>query len=353
MSDTQALKFCVETLPAVSRTFAINIRVLKGELYRAVLVAYLFCRIVDTVEDAEGLSIDLRNRLLDEYMAFFNSPGLDPERLREWIALFGSLDPTDPDLRRDVTSPEQRLIQKCSLVFAVFSNLPAETRAIISDCVLEMAAGMKKTVNREQSRESLHCLKTMADLEEYCYYVAGTVGIMLTKLFATYSKSLKPSAAKKMADLQLAFAIGLQMTNIIKDCSEDYRRGWCYIPAELATRFGVPMTEFFLPEHQQQSLATLDYLVVKTAKHLDDALDYTLLLPRTEIRMRLFNLWSLFFALRTLSKAWHNKDLLDGEIKVKISRLEVYLTLCQTALLVTCNSLLRRLYKSFRGKIPR
>jgi farnesyl-diphosphate farnesyltransferase len=94
MSDTQALKFCVETLPAVSRTFAINIRILKGELYRAVLVAYLFCRIVDTVEDAEGLSIDLRNRLLDEYMAFFNSPGLDPDRLREWIALFGSLDPS-------------------------------------------------------------------------------------------------------------------------------------------------------------------------------------------------------------------------------------------------------------------
>ena len=78
MPDTQALKFCVEILPQVSRTFAINIRVLKGELYRAVLVAYLFCRIVDTVEDAEDLSIDLRNRLLDEYMAFFEAPVLTP-----------------------------------------------------------------------------------------------------------------------------------------------------------------------------------------------------------------------------------------------------------------------------------
>jgi farnesyl-diphosphate farnesyltransferase len=192
----------------------------------------------------------------------------------------------------------------------------------------------------------------MADLEEYCYYVAGTVGIMLTKLFVAYSKSIKPPTAKKMADLQLAFALGLQMTNIIKDCSEDYRRGWCYIPAELATRFGVPITEFFLPEHQQQSLATLDHLVVKTAKRLDDALNYTLLLPRTEIRMRLFNLWSLFFAVKTLSKAWHNKDLLDGGVKVKISRWEVYLTLVQTTLLVISDPLLRRLYKSFRDKIP-
>lgn len=344
MPDTRALEFCVEILPRVSRTFAINIRVLKGELYKAVLVAYLFCRIVDTVEDAEDLSIDLRNRLLDDYMAFFETPPLNPRRLSDWITLFGNLDLSDP---------QQRLIIDCPSVFEVFSNLPSSTRAIISDCVLEMAAGMRKTVNRQQHQESFHSLQTMTDLEQYCYYVAGTVGIMLTKLFAIYSKSLKPTVAQRMADLQLSFAFGLQMTNIIKDCSEDYRRGWCYIPVDLAAKFGVPIAEFFMPQHHQQSLATLDDLMIRSAKHLDDALDYTLLLPRSEVRMRLFNLWSLFFAVRTLSKTWHNRDLLNGEVKVKISRSEVYRTLIQTALLVTSNALLRRLYHLFRDKIPR
>jgi farnesyl-diphosphate farnesyltransferase len=343
MPDTRALKFCVEILPQVSRTFAINIRVLKGELYRAVLVAYLFCRIVDTVEDAEDLSINLRNRLLDDYMTFFKTQALDPRRLSEWIDLFGNLDPSDS---------QQRLIQGCPSVFAVFSELPPSTRGIMSDCVLEMTAGMKKTVNRQQPQKSFHSLQTMTDLEEYCYYVAGTVGIMLTRLFAAYSESLEPSAAQKMADLQLSFALGLQMTNIIKDCSEDYRRGWCYIPADLAAKFGVPITEFFVLQHRQQSLATLDDLIIRTAKHLDDALDYTLLLPRTEIRLRLFNLWSLFFAVKTLSKAWHNKDLLSRDVKVKISRCDVYKTLTLTALLVTSNTLLRRLYHRFRDKIP-
>jgi farnesyl-diphosphate farnesyltransferase len=343
MPDTQALKFCIEILPRVSRTFAINIRVLKGELYRAVLVAYLFCRIVDTVEDAEELSLDLRNRLLDDYMAFFKASALDHQRLSEWVALFGNLDPSDP---------EQRLIQNCPSVFAVFSGLPPSTRTIMSDCVLEMAVGMKKTINRQQLRKSFHSLQTMTDMEEYCYYVAGTVGVMLTKLFTAYSKSLELSTAQKMADLQLSFALGLQMTNIIKDCFEDYRRGWCYIPADLAAKFGVPIAEFFAPQYREQSLATLDDLMTRTARHLDDALDYTLLLPRTEIRMRLFNLWSLFFAVKTLSKAWHNKDLLIGEVKVKISRCEVYKTLIQTVLLVTSNTLLRSLYHRFRDKIP-
>jgi farnesyl-diphosphate farnesyltransferase len=275
-------------------------------------------------------------------MAFFETPSLDPRRLSEWIALFGNLDPSDP---------QQRLIQDSSSVFTVYSDLPPSTRAIICDCVLKMAVGMKKTVNR-RPQESFHFLQTMDDLEEYCYYVAGTVGIMLTRLFATYSQSLKPSAAQKMADLQLSFALGLQMTNIIKDCTEDYQRGWCYIPANLAAKFGVPIAEFLAPQHQQQSLATLDHLISMTARHLDDALNYTLLLPRSEIRMRLFNLWSLFFAVRTLSKAWHNKDLLSREVKVKISRCDVYITLIQTALLVISNTLLRRLYHRFRNRIP-
>ncbi|HCK68750.1 MAG TPA: squalene/phytoene synthase, partial [Nitrospina sp.] len=48
--------YCVQTLPKVSRTFALNISILRGTLYRSILTAYLFCRIVDTVEDAAKLN---------------------------------------------------------------------------------------------------------------------------------------------------------------------------------------------------------------------------------------------------------------------------------------------------------
>jgi farnesyl-diphosphate farnesyltransferase len=343
MSDTAALKFCTDILPTVSRTFAINIRVLKGELYRAVLIAYLFCRIVDTVEDEENLTIDLRNRLLDDYMAFFKTSRVDTESLAQWVSLFGRLDPS---------KSQELLIRDSHLVFEVYEELPPSTRTIISECVLEMATGMKKTVNRRNSQESLHALQTMKELEEYCYYVAGTVGVMLTRLFAIYSKSLRPGVIEKMSELQSSFALGLQLTNIIKDCSEDFRRGWCYVPSNLAGEFGVPITEFLDSKYSQRSLDVLNSLSSLTAKHLDKALEYTLLLPRTEIRMRLFNLWSLFFAVRTLGKAWNNRDLLGTRVKVKISRFEVYMTLLETTLGVSSITLLRRLYHRFRKKIP-
>jgi len=47
--ETDNWKYCRETLPKVSRTFALNISVLKGDLYKSILIAYLFCRIDDHV----------------------------------------------------------------------------------------------------------------------------------------------------------------------------------------------------------------------------------------------------------------------------------------------------------------
>ena len=47
----EAARFSVGILPEVSRTFAISIRFLPGTLGAAVNVAYLLCRIADTIED--------------------------------------------------------------------------------------------------------------------------------------------------------------------------------------------------------------------------------------------------------------------------------------------------------------
>jgi farnesyl-diphosphate farnesyltransferase len=43
--------FCRRALPEVSRTFALNIPVLPAPLDLVVTIAYLLCRIADTLED--------------------------------------------------------------------------------------------------------------------------------------------------------------------------------------------------------------------------------------------------------------------------------------------------------------
>ncbi|MCU0627289.1 MAG: squalene/phytoene synthase family protein, partial [Gemmatimonadaceae bacterium] len=56
-------------LPRVSRTFALSVRVLPGDLGRAVLAAYLLCRIADTIEDAPTLPAAHKAATLDRLVA--------------------------------------------------------------------------------------------------------------------------------------------------------------------------------------------------------------------------------------------------------------------------------------------
>ena len=58
---------CSDLLRRVSRTFALSIELLPTELREAVCVAYLLCRIVDTIEDDPDAPQDLREVLFDAF----------------------------------------------------------------------------------------------------------------------------------------------------------------------------------------------------------------------------------------------------------------------------------------------
>jgi 15-cis-phytoene synthase len=75
-------------------------------------------------------------------------------------------------------------------------------------------------------------LETEADLERYCQFVGGSVGVILTSLFDTSN----PDCENKMAVLGRAF----QRTNIVRDIDEDHEHGRLYIARATIERFGFP-----------------------------------------------------------------------------------------------------------------
>ncbi len=334
---SDALAFCRAILPQVSRTFAINIRVLGGELQQAVLCAYLYCRVVDTVEDSAALEAQRREQLLEDYARMFAAPVRSAEVIAAWIKQWGEL---------DVADPEQRLIADLGLVEVAFSSLPESARIPVCACVREMALGMLKTIRRPVEQQSgLHHLHTIAELEEYCHFVAGTVGRMLTNLFCHYLTDINETTRDQLLRLDQSFARGLQMTNIIKDARRDFERGWMYLPREMMGAVGIAPDKFFESQNTERSLVVFDQLTCVTAQYLRDALEYTLLIPPQHVSVRLFNLWSLFFAIRTLRRAYRNPCLVTGAKAVKIPRWEVYYTIWQTRRLVCDDTALRRLFE--------
>jgi len=77
---------------------------------------------------------------------------------------------------------------------------------------------------------------TFDRLREYCYRVAGTVGLTCTHIFGFKD----PRALDLAEKLGLAF----QLTNIIRDVHEDYSLGRVYIPDEDLSRYSVTREDF-------------------------------------------------------------------------------------------------------------
>ena len=77
---------------------------------------------------------------------------------------------------------------------------------------------------------------TFDRLREYCYRVAGTVGLTCTHVFG-----FRDARALDLAEkLGLAF----QLTNIIRDVQEDYKLGRVYLSEEDLARYGVSPEDF-------------------------------------------------------------------------------------------------------------
>jgi 15-cis-phytoene synthase len=72
---------------------------------------------------------------------------------------------------------------------------------------------------------------SIGDLEHYCRCVAGSIGRLSLGVFG----SRDPRGAEPLAD---ALGIALQLTNILRDISEDLGNGRVYLPAEDLAEFG-------------------------------------------------------------------------------------------------------------------
>ena len=72
---TDCWTFCDGILPDVSRSFALIIPRCPEPLDRVLCVAYLICRVADTVEDDASLDDDRRSILYDALLSAVDEPG--------------------------------------------------------------------------------------------------------------------------------------------------------------------------------------------------------------------------------------------------------------------------------------
>jgi farnesyl-diphosphate farnesyltransferase len=303
------LAFCMAALPEVSRTFAVSIEALPDSLREAVRTAYLLCRIVDTVEDDPGLQRADRRLLFGRFDALLADDEADPLFFEEACAelLTGA----------GGSEAEHELCLNAGAVFRRFRALSPAQRAAIRPHIAEMSRGMREYALRAAGDLGL---ASMTDLERYCYFVAGTVGELLTSLFL----QIVPVDEATRAELDaraVSFGLGLQLVNIVKDAAADFSRGVCYLPRGLAERLGLPLGALLDPPRRELALALVRAVCQRARHHLDRAREYTELWPvPAGLPIRLFCAVPLALALETLDEVEHGPDTLQPGRCPKVTR---------------------------------
>jgi farnesyl-diphosphate farnesyltransferase len=210
-----------QLLIATSRTFALAIPLLPEPTRREVTISYLLFRIADTFEDAASWPRARRIEALELFGRMLERP--DPDEAaavaRTWAAEVPCEHPAYRELLAAV--PE---------VLDAFFALHPDAVALIRLHTRRTAEGMAGFVARTRDDGELR-LASVADLQDYCYVVAGIVGELLTELFLLGRPALAP-AAEALRRTSRAFGEGLQLVNILKDSASDATQGRRYLPEE-------------------------------------------------------------------------------------------------------------------------
>ena len=330
------IDFCLQMLPKVSRTFAPTIRMLPKNLYLPVTVAYLLCRIADTVEDDASLSkIEKQEYLLVFANIFLQN---EPDLRKKFDKGVHKI----PDHNTDIL-----LMKNLFRVLAVFDSFSPEVQKMIGTWVVEMTLGMKKFA-QEKDRRKFHFLKSMKDLDEYTYYVAGTVGHLLTSLFAHFSNKITPVVVQRLEKFSESFGKGLQMVNIIRDINTDLKRGQSYIPDDILRKYRLTRKSIYEQQNSAQAEQMFNELIQMAIEHLDNALVYIVNIPKEEARIRLFCLLPFFWAMQTLRLIQQNTLALLRKDSIKISRRTIRIEFLKSLILMFSNRLTIRHYNKMR-----
>jgi phytoene/squalene synthetase len=312
------LDWCRGILPRVSRTFALGIQMLPTPFDAWITTGYLLCRVVDTVEDTPNIDWDTRRRLFTAFEEAIQTG--DCSAFQHDVGVFP--DNADGELCREIAR-----------VLKPMDAYPAAVQDALRKWITEMSGGMALYARRHAFGEGRTTLFDMGDLDRYCYFVAGTVGHLLTDIFVIGHPEVEDNATE-LRTHAVGFGLLLQMTNIVKDVTDDWPRGWCFIPESVCTANGTSSSRLLETDQTISGIGAVDQVNHHARRFYADAVSYVLALPSTAVELRRFCLFPMLLAGRTLELALGNPAVVDPMQAVKVTRNVVTQTITQVEALL-------------------
>ena len=313
--DHADLQWCHESVQGVSRTFALTVDVLDEPMSSYICLGYLVCRIADTVEDASHIPPGDQTELLRTYDAV-----LDPDDETSAEAFAADVEPYLPD--DEEMTEDWAVVRDSPRVLRTLQSLPEDVQRAVVPPARELVQGMAEFVERYEDEGGLR-IQTGSELEEYCYYAAGTVGNLITNLVTRHD--VAADRRRRLYDTAEEFGLLLQLVNISKDVYDDYEaENNVYLPADWLEGEGVPQDEVTADEHATATARVVRRTTAHARTFLDDAQTYLETVPTTDGNT--LAAWAIPFllAVGTLRELAAEPEAAVTAQGVKVSRQEVF-----------------------------
>jgi squalene synthase HpnC len=208
----ESYEHCHDVARAAQSNFYYAFFLLPKPKRDALAALYAFMRLVDDVSD-EGQDLAAKQRGLARWRAALDQAITGQEQVFDGNAA--------------MSSPATALSGAAEVLPALVDAI--QRYKIPSRYLHDLISGAEMDL-------TVRSYPTFDRLREYCYRVAGTVGLTCTHVFGfTGARAL---------DLAEKLGLAFQLTNILRDVHEDYKLRRVYLPEEDLARYGVTPEDF-------------------------------------------------------------------------------------------------------------
>eukprot|EP01132_Coremiostelium_polycephalum_P005770 gene5770-7180_t len=314
-------EWCYELLNKTSRSFAFVINELEPKLRDAICIFYLVLRGLDTVEDDTTVALETKLPVLVSFAEGLYQPG---------FKVFGY----------GMNNDEKNLVQNFDRVVDVFLNLDQGFCPIIHEITKRMSMGMTEFLKKP--------VISLQDWDLYCHYVAGLVGIGLSKIFS--ASGLESEWFSTADNESNQMGLFLQKTNIIRDYLEDINENRIFWPRDIWSRYSLHLESFKDPKFAVSALHCLNHLITNAIAHAVVCLDYMSRLKNDKVIG--FCAIPQVMAIATLNACYNNHNVFTGVVKIRKGERALIVDAIQTKGITATYELFFKYANEMAAKVP-
>jgi len=274
MSDRSSAATRLQTaiLRSVSRSFYLSIRFLPVRLRQPVALAYSLARTTDTVADTARISGTFRMETLQTLSKAIQGKASQGEVV-DLVASFAPLQEHEA---------ERTLVELLSDCLEWLGRLETRDCLDVRAVLEEITQGQMLDLQRFSETTEITALSTGADLDEYTFLVAGSVGGFWTRLCFRHIRNFASRPENEMLTLGKSYGMGLQLVNILRDAGADLRAGRCYFPNDELMSAGLSPAQILSEPERFQPIYR--NWIEKAERGLESGMQYSCAIRNRRVR---------------------------------------------------------------------